>query len=311
MKRFTALTLAGCTLLLNGCSESAVEVRDRIFIQSIGLHENLQTELTLYPFEPAGTHLTASGSTIDAAVEEAAVKSGRSVFMGHTELLSFDDPSLIAKLPGCMEDYRLSPACKLLYLHETKLPEDCDTTLLTDQLRQEEENGRIPETDLFHILSECQSRDGAALIPTLTEDGFTMSVIQGEQVLGTLSDRAVQGLCWLRGDNFPGRISVVGNEGVLDYEISSARTELSSEIRSGIPYVTVTVHLKGSGNAEAAGSMITVLCKAAELETVKQLKADVIGLETCLAKDCPEYLAQQDFETAKWAVEFEHVILTE
>lgn len=309
MKKLAAILLTGCMLFCTGCNSAVVQVRDRTYIQGALFSIGEQTELTLYPFEETELPLIGIGATVAAAIEETTVQSGRSVFMGHLELLCFDNPIFTGNLRDCMEQYRLSPACKLLYLHETTLPEKCNTLLLTDQLRQEEENGRIPMTDLFHILSEREGGDGAALIPAWSEDGFTMCVINGETVLGTLSDRAVQGLCWLRGENFPKRITITGNDGAQDFEIDSARTELSAEIRSGMPHITVTIHLQGSGNTEAAKRIITAVCQAAELETLKQMKADVMGLDACLAQDCPDYYTQQDFETAKWAAVFEHVII--
>lgn len=309
MRKFFGVIFCACTLLCTGCSRSVTEVRDRMYIQGAAFGgSRTLTELTLYPFEGTGETLSGEGLTMAAAVEETSVKSGKSVFMGHLELLCFDRASFTDSMQECMEEYRLSPACKLLYLHETELPEGIDTTLLTDQLRQEEENGRIPETDLFHVLSECAGGDGTALVPALTEKGLAMCILDGEEVLGTLSDHAVQGLCWIRGENYPKRISVAGNDSMVNYEVYSAQTELSAEIRNGIPHVTVTIRIRGSGNSEAAKRLIKASCSIAIEEAVKDMHADVIGLDACLRKDCPEYYAQQDFETAKFAAVFDVVV---
>ncbi|MBQ8686986.1 MAG: hypothetical protein IJ512_00395 [Ruminococcus sp.] len=309
MRKIFAVLFSICTLLCTGCSKSVTEVRDRIYIQGAKLGGSpTLTELTLYPFEETGTPISGEGLTMAAAIEETAVQSGKAVFMGHLELLCFDRASFTDSMQECMEEYRLSPACKLLYLHETELPEGIDTTLLTDQLRQEEENGRIPETDLFHVLSECAGDDGAALVPVLSEEGFGVGLLQNGEFLGTLSSHAVQGLCWLRGENYPRRISVAGNDRMVNYEVHSAQTELSAEIQNGIPHVTVTLRLRGSGNSEAAKRLIKAACSIAAEETVKEMHADVIGLDACLRKDCPKYYAQHDFETAKFAAVFDVVV---
>ena len=106
----------------------------------------------------------------------------------------------------------------------------------------------------------------------------------------------------------PERIAVAGENGTEDYEVYSADAKLSAEIVKGIPHVKAEISIKGNGNGEAAARLIKVCCQAAIEETLKEMKADVIGLDACLAQDCPEYYAQQDFETAKWAAEFECVV---
>ncbi len=312
MKKLLAMILAAGLLLCTGCGTTAVEVRERIYIHGASLSSsNTLTKLTLYPYEPAGTQINSTGMTLTGAVEEAAILSGRSVFMGHLELLCLEDAISSSKLRSCMDEYRLSPACRVMYLTDPALLEGCDTIKLTDQLHQEEENGRIPETDLFHILSELAGSDGSALIPVLSEEGFGIGLIRDSEFLGTVSDHAVQGLCWLRGENYPKRISVIGSDSTEDYEIHSARTELSAEIQDGIPHITVTIRIRGSGNHEAVKRLIAANCVMAEKETIKEMKADVMGLGACLQQDCPDYYKQYDFETAKWAAVFEHVIIAE
>lgn len=305
-KRMTAVLLSA--LMFTGCRAETTEVRERAYVQSAVFSGKDETSLTLYPFEDAGDILESKGANTAAAVEEASVKSGRDVFLGHTELLCFDEPAFTEELESCLMEYRLSPGCKMLFLHETELPEDCDTTQLTDSLKMEEEKGRIPETDLYHVLSEYSGSDGSALVPALTEKGFALCVIDGSELSGVLSDKAAAGLVWLRGDNYPERIAVAGENGTEDYEVYSADAKLSAEIVKGIPHVRAEVSIKGNGNGEAAASLIKVCCQAAIEETLKEMKADVIGLDACLAQDCPEYYAQQDFETAKWAAEFECVV---
>ncbi len=295
-------------VVFTGCRAETTEVRERAYVQSAVFSGADETSLTLYPFEDAGDVLESKGANTAAAVEEASVKSGREVFLGHTELLCFDEPAFTKELESCLMEYRLSPGCKMLFLHETELPEDCDTTQLTDSLRMEEEKGRIPETDLYHVLSEYNGSDGSALVPALTEKGFALCVIDRGEFSGVLSDDAAAGLVWLRGENYPERIAVTGEHGTEDYEIYSADTKLSAEIVKGIPHVTAEISIKGKGNGEAAARLIKVCCQAAIEETLKGMKADVMGLDACLAQDCPEYYAQQDFETAKWAAVFECVV---
>lgn len=298
-------------LLLTGCRSNYTEVRDREYIQSAVFMDKGSISLALYPFEEEKNVSYGSGANISEALENSAVLAGREIFMGHLELLCFDNPDFTEELESCLLDHRISPSCRLLYLYDTQIPEDCDTTLLTDRLTMEEEKGHIPETDLFHVLSEIGGRDNTTLVPAVTDKGLAMCILKKGSKPYVLSERAAQGLCWLRGENYPEKIYIKGNNTAEDFEIDSARTEFSVRIENNIPHVTVNIRIKGTGNSQAAESIVAALCRDAERETLKRRKADVIGFGRYLARDCPEYYASQDFETAKWAAVFEYEIEAE
>ncbi len=304
MKKLLSVYLCINFLLLTGC-QNAVEVRERAFVQSASFSGNNNISLTLYPFEEEKDKSYGNGLTIAEAIENTAVFSGKDVFMGHLELLCFDEPDFTEKLESCLIDYRISPSCKLLYLSEISILENCDTTLLTDRLTMEEEKGHIPKTDLFHILSERKRKDSAALVPAVTKNSLSMCILKDGSKPYVVSAKAAEGLCWLRGENYPERISVSEENNAVDFEIYSAKTKLSSEIKNNIPYITACIKVKGTGNEQAARNIIESQCKAAIEETLERAKSDVIGIDECLAKDCPEYYAEQDFETVKWALNFQ------
>ncbi len=307
MKKLLSIYLCMNLLFLTGC-RNAVEVRERAFVQSASFSGNKNISLTLYPFEEEKDISYGTGLTIAEAIENAAIFSGKDVFMGHLELLCFDEPSFTEKLESCLIDYRISPSCKLLYLPETSILENSDTTLLTDRLNMEEEKGHIPTTDLFHILSERNRKDNAALVPAVIKNNLSMCILKDGSKPYVISAKAAEGLCWLRGDNYPERISVSEEKDNADFEVYSAKTKLSSEIKNNIPYITAFIKIKGTGNEQAAKIIIESQCKAAIKETLDDARADVIGIEECIARDCPEYYAAQDFETVKWALNFQYAI---
>ncbi len=307
MKKLVSIYLCINILLLTGC-RNTVEVRERAFVQNASFSGNSNISLTLYPFENEKELSKGSGLTIAEAVENAAVFSGKEIFMGHLELLCFDEPDFTDKLESFLTDYRISPSCKVIYLSGYSLPEDCDTTLLTDRLIMEEEKGHIPETDLFHILSEKNGKDSAALVPAITEKGLSMCILKDGSEPYIISEKAAEGLCWLRGKNYPERISLSGENDAVDFEIYSANTKLSSEIKNNIPCITAYITVKGTGNAQAAKSIIEARCKDAIEETLKSAKSDVVGIDECLAKNYPEYYEAQDFETIKWAADFKCIV---
>lgn len=305
MKKVISFCLSISFLLFTGCQNKKLEVRDRAYVQSALFSEKNNITITLYPFEDENKCSSGSGYTIADAVENASIFWGKDVFMGHIELLCFDKFDFTDKLESCLDDYRISPSCKLLFiLSDKSITEDTDMTLLTDRLIMEEKNGSIPETDLFHILSEKKDADGSMLIPAITKNGLSMCILTDEKSY-ILSEKSAAGLCWLRGENYPDRISVYGENGAEDYEVYSAKTKLSAEIKDNIPHIKVRISIKGSGNSEAAKNIIKSECTEAVKDTLKTLDSDVIGFGRCLAKYCPEYYSSQDFSTAKWAAVFD------
>ena len=229
----------------------------------------------------------------------------KDLFLGHLELIAYQDPAYGAQLDQLMSDYRLSPACKIVGLPDGTTLAETDTSELTQQLRQAETKGMLPETDLFTILREWDSASGTALLPLVTADGFSAAVVTKEKVVMALSEDAIAGLCWLRGDNFPGQITASGGEA---FHVTSARTQLSAEEKQDRIRVTAAVTLHGSGDSDAAAEEIERVCRAAFQETVSEHHADVIDLEACLWSQCYDFMAEQDWDSAADLLDFEVLV---
>lgn len=301
--------LLACTLCLSGCS--VTQVKDRLYLQSIELSDSRHPTVQLHAFASDGVDCSGSGSTLHAALEAAEIPAGRELFLGHLELLCLQDTAFAGQLAELLQSYRLSSGCKVIYT--TRSLESVNTEKLLESLKQEEQNGRLPETDLFTILKELSTPSGTALLPFCMTTGFSLTLIQPNGVKGTLSNEAIQGLCWLRGENYPERVSVFSDGQASDFLIENAATKLTASIDSGIPVVTVSITLQGKGDAVALREQLETICQAAEEETVKKYKADVIGLEACLRQQCYELYAEQDWESLVHAVRFSNkiTILTE
>ena len=233
--------LCAALIFATGCTGGTAEVRERIYVQSAVLDAGEYTSLELFLFEGTGELVEGVGKDIFSATENAAVRTGREIFLGHTELLCLKSPMDSSGLMNCLDEYRLSPGCRLLLLQGEDISEDTDTTKLTDSLKLGTEKGNIPQTDLFTILKELQSADGKALAPLLTEDGISMCITDGQNILGILSQRATIGLVWLRGDNHPERITVTGENGTESFQVYSACTDVSAQIIKGIPHIKAEV----------------------------------------------------------------------
>ena len=168
------------------------------------------------------------------------------------------------------------------------------------QLRQAEHAGQLPETDLFTILREWDTASGTALVPLMTEDGFSAAIATKTNLSAALSPDAVSGLCWLRGDNYPEQFSTESGS----YTVSSAKTQLSAEKLPDGFHVTAAIFLEGEGDFEAASQEIARLCQAAFQETVSEYHADVFDVEPCLWSQCYKDMEQSDWKTAAGQMHF-------
>lgn len=285
------LSILACTML-SGCG-GATQVRDRAYLQAIELSETDSFSVKVHDFDTQGTAASGIGTSIETALESASIPLGKELFLGHLELIAYHDPVFSSRLDTLMTDYRLSPACKIIGLPSGITLEETDTSALVERLRRAEENGTIPETDLFTILRELDGIGNTAFLPILTEDGFSGVVMTKDSSRGTLSPTALAGLCWLRGDNYPKQLATSSLE---TYTIHSAATQLEAEMTDGHAAVTVTILLRGEGNMEAVKKIITKQCESAIEESIQRCKADVFDLEACLRSQCYDYVIQTDWD---------------
>ncbi|WP_295216061.1 Ger(x)C family spore germination C-terminal domain-containing protein [Ruminococcus sp.] len=294
--------LLSCTLLFlcTGCA--AVQVRDRAYLQALELTDPEQPTVQLHDFETAGALAQGTGGNFEQAIENAAVPIGKELFLGHLELIAYSKPEFGSQLNQLMEKYRLSPSCKVLGLSEGSTLTDTDTAHLTEQLHRAEKSGLLPETDLFTILREFSSSAKTALLPVITENGFSAAVITETESYGTLSPEAVAGLCWLRGDNHPETLSLPNDE---SYTVHSAAVRLTGTMTDGKAEVTVSIRISGEGDFVKAAACIQNQCEAAIQETVVQSHADVFDWEACLQSQCFDEFTNTDWTDVVSQAEFQ------
>ncbi|MFR0949678.1 MAG: hypothetical protein ACLSFT_03375 [Ruminococcus callidus] len=167
---FPAGLTAAVLLLCTGCA--ATQVRDRAYLQAIELRSPDTPTVLLHDFHESKAIAYGKGSSVSQAVANAAVPVGKTLFLGHLELIAYENPAFGEQLDDLMQQYRLSPACKVACSADGITLAQEDTTKTVEQLRQAEHAGQLPETDLFTILREWDTASGTALVPLMTEDGF-------------------------------------------------------------------------------------------------------------------------------------------
>lgn len=284
--------------ILTGCS--SIQVRDRTYVQALELHHAASPQVSLHDFSHETEIASGNGNTIDEALTNAGIATGKELFLGHLELLTYANPAFTVQLDDLMHDYRLSPSCQVVGLSENASFSDTDTTAFTNQLRQEMQQGKLPETNLFTILREMDGSAETAFFPIWTEEGFS-GAVGTVTSWTTLSADASAGLCWLRGDNFPEKIAE--NQDTV-FSVQSARTQFSVQMQDEIPLVTIKIRITGQGDFSSAAAVIEGQCESALEETLRASGADVIDLEEILWSQCYSYMAQTDWRTAAKSVQF-------
>ena len=135
-KRFLLLFCTAVLLCSSGCT--ATQVRDRAYLQAMELQTPQTPTVQLHDFHTEKTAVSGDGATLADAIINAAVPAGKDLFLGHLELIAYQDPAYGAQLDQLMSDYRLSPACKIVGLPDGTTLAETDTSELTQQLRQAE-----------------------------------------------------------------------------------------------------------------------------------------------------------------------------
>lgn len=162
---FPAGLTAAVLLLCTGCA--ATQVRDRAYLQAIELRSPDTPTVLLHDFHESKAIAYGKGSSVSQAVANAAVPVGKTLFLGHLELIAYENPAFGKQLDDLMQQYRLSPACKVACSADGITLAQEDTTKTVEQLRQAEHAGQLPETDLFTILREWDTASGTALVPQI------------------------------------------------------------------------------------------------------------------------------------------------
>lgn len=291
MKKTLSFLLAACLCIsfTTGCA--AVQVRDRSYLQALELSNPENPTVSLHDFIQSGEVTTGEGASTELALRSAAVPLGKELFLGHLELVAYSAPYFTKELASLMDTYRLSPACKVLGLPADTSLKGTDTSALVEQLRKQEQNGTLPETNLFTVLRELSAPAGTALLPIPSSEGFSLAILSEDQALGTLSKETALGLCWLRGDNLPQQVETAQ----APFSISSAFSRLHAVSDGDRAEITISVYLRGEGDFQQAANTIESQCQSAIEETVIQLKSDVFDWHACLQSQCHRFT-----ETYAW-----------
>lgn len=304
LKRILLLALP---LMMTACS--VTEVREREFIQTAALyHKNGEENVILHPFDSEGS-VTAAGETLLTALETAEGLLGGVLFLGHTELLGVGRGDLTANLEELLDGNRISPSCKLMYAPDGKADSE-----LIPVLSQMADGGQLIAPSCGDALRHLLGRSEKAVLPALHDGELTLAVVDADgNRLAFLDQTACRGLFWLTGESAELTLAVKIGGDTAYFAVTDTHASLKAYPAQDGLKIVAELSVKGDLSAHddalavAAAAEIERICAAAIRQTVSKCGADVIGIETAVARaDRSYYLAHEsDWEELLRAAEIE------
>ena len=169
MKKLISVTvLVFLSLFTTGCA--AGRIQEKSYLRAASVRTGSVTELTLAFFDEEDT-VTAEGADISAAIKEAELKKGRSIFTGYTELIIEDGQNSRELLEDMLNVRKVSPSCRVVYCENGRqLLEERDAEQLIGTADQAAKQGIAPESGIITVLGELCAR-GTAEVAGLSTDG--------------------------------------------------------------------------------------------------------------------------------------------
>ena len=282
MKKSLLSLLLCLSLCCSGCS--ATQVKDRLYLQSLELSNYRYPTVQLHAFQSEEADCSGSGSTLSAALESAEIPAGKSLFLGHLELLALQEPKFYSNFQICYSNIAFLQAASCSYT--TRSLAEVNTETLLESLKQEEQNGRMPKTDLLSILKERCNSSGTALLPFRITNGFSMVLMDSDGSTQTLSNDAIQRAVLAAGQQLSETSQLIGRwsgKRLSDYQCFD---QIHRHHRKWHSHCNRFDFHSWNGKCCRSARTAETACEAAERETIQQNQADVIELEACLRQQC-------------------------
>ena len=334
MKKTAIAFCVGAAVLLSGCFGGR-EISKRSFVQIIGVEKDkniYNVNFQLFKSESSDGNpdvtkanseaVSGHGTTLSEAMSEAALKTGKELFIGHTKLVVFgdglNDPSDELEY---LYNEKLSPSCPVVYSRE---PSEIADTLSETGLFSAERiisvmegyvrSGGAVYTSAAEISEAAEVTNAAYSLPVIYSDGsevyFSGAVLgDAEGIHGAVSESDIYGAVILA-DNFPknGRINVSAeiNDIPVSAEIVSAdctRKAFNNDGRLTINAdIKLKLKIKDNGHnvdEKGIGSKVCTKVKDAVINAFSAAVwyngSDIFEISKAVQRDCPEL-----YGTEKW-----------
>lgn len=241
--------------------------------------------LTLYD----GEICSGKGITPMSAVADAEAQSGKSISIGHVELIMLGEGEYPTLLEGFIMSGTPSPSSFVVYC-ESQVDYKRDVLELTSDLEAQAKNLKLARKNICETLDGIISISECAAIPYISDDISGMAVIGKSELLYKLSEEASKGLAFLSGD-------IVDTFDENNAHIISVNCDIDASLENGQISAEICVKVRCSKPVDDESLMIErveTLCNQALRETA--LKGyDTIGIEKALGS------ATSKIDKKEWA----------
>lgn len=284
-----------CMLMLSGCfSTSSIEVRDRSFVQAIGIggEDTPTVALSIFAGKDEEPDIyTGKGTTIFEAIADAECSQQKNLFIGHIELIALDEGNIRGHLESLLTNNHISPGCITFFSQEN--PQEVfkseNSRDLLDRISINSKNGVISQRSISYVLEDLLGMDNAAAIPVYDGEALRMGIIDNDSVITILSEEEAQGLSWLSGTINTHTMPVeTDSDTIINIRISNASARVDTVVEDGKIASVFQITFSASvleKNYEIedikglAEDKIKALCRSAVLRTASELGVDVFNIE--------------------------------
>lgn len=329
IKKLTAALVF--TLFLSGCSVGE-EVNKRAFVQVIGIEktaDNYNVSLQFYKPESSDGNPDISkansdsangrGTTVTEALSDAELKTGKSLFTGHTKLLilggGLDDPSdELAVLYSNSAFGSVSPSCPVVY---SDTPSAVTDTFMTEGLFSADRlisimdsavnSGKAFYTSVASIAESTGLTGSAAVLPTVYAEKenvyFSGGIFTDRYgTHGTIPESELYGMIILKDifpddteitvpvsiNGSPAAASVTASECKKNASFKNGRLEINAVIHADIHITENSRHLDEERLVRKVCENIKDAVISAYSTAVWYNNCDVYDINKVVRRDCPE-----------------------
>ncbi|HAP79354.1 MAG TPA: hypothetical protein DCQ78_04170 [Ruminococcus sp.] len=180
MKRIKLLFIpVAVSALLSGCTYQ--EVQEKAYLRGMSVCGNNSKTVSMNFYNKDSKPSKSKGENFESILENSEIKSGKSIFTGHTEIIILGECDYTETLRFMLEEWKVSPSCLIVYggNNSEKIIENTDSGELADMVRTAVKQNKIPESDIITILSSLL-KNHSSEIPAITSEGsFESKVISG------------------------------------------------------------------------------------------------------------------------------------
>lgn len=176
MRKTKLILISLIPAILCGCTHQ--EVQEKAYLRSMSVSGNDLKTVSMNFYNKDSEPTKAQNNSFDGILENSEVKSGKSIFTGHTELIVLGECDYTETLRFILEEWKVSPSCIVIYGGDNSenIISDTDSGKLADSIRTAVKQNKIPENDIITVLSSLL-KNHQSEIPEIDSEGNLRSIV--------------------------------------------------------------------------------------------------------------------------------------